>query len=73
MPLTTHRVLTASADDPAIGLRALRALREIADRLEPLLVSRARAHGWSEQQIAEALGVSRRAVPQQHRSSGKDS
>jgi DNA-directed RNA polymerase specialized sigma24 family protein len=67
MPFPTTDVTTAAAaDDPAIGLRAIRALRELADRLEALQVSSARARGWSWQQIAEALGVTRQAVHKKH-------
>ncbi|MCP2264918.1 helix-turn-helix domain-containing protein [Promicromonospora thailandica] len=60
----TQQALAASAagDDPAEGLRAVRALRELADRLEALQVERARRLGWSWQDIAGALGVSRQAV-----------
>jgi len=58
----------AAHADPAIGLRAVRALAELADRLETLQVGRARGLGWSWQQIADALGVSRQAVHQKHRS-----
>lgn len=57
----------AADADPAVGLRAVRALGELADRLESLQVGRARALGWSWQQIAETLGVSRQAVHQKHR------
>jgi hypothetical protein len=52
----------ASGQDPAAGLRAARALRELAERLETLQVSNARAHGWSWQEIAFFLGVSKQAV-----------
>lgn len=52
----------ASSRDPAIGLRAVRALRELADRLEVLQVDNARAQGWSWQDIARCIGVSRQAV-----------
>lgn len=52
----------ASGDDPATGLRAVRSLRELADRLEALQVQRARSLGWSWQDIADVLGVSRQAV-----------
>jgi hypothetical protein len=52
----------ATSQDPAVGLRAVRALRELADRLEALQVSRARVLGWSWQDIAGPLGVSRQAV-----------
>lgn len=52
----------ASGQDPAAGLRAARALRELAERLEALQVSNARAHGWTWQEIATFLGVSKQAV-----------
>lgn len=57
----------AAADDPAEGLRAVRALRELAERLEILQVRRARELGWSWEQIAGALGVSRQAAHKKHR------
>ncbi len=57
----------AADDDPGRGLRAVRALRTLADRLEALQVVRARELGWSWQDIADALGVSRQAVHQKHR------
>lgn len=50
------------ADDPTAGLRGVVALRALADQLEFLHVQRARQRGWSWQEIAEALGVSRQAV-----------
>ena len=62
----------AAAEDPAVGLRAIRALRELADRLEALQVGNARDRGWSWQQIAEALGVSRQAVHKKHARSRKE-
>lgn len=52
----------ASGPDPATGLRAARALRELADRLEALQVQNARNRGWSWQEIALFLGVSKQAV-----------
>lgn len=52
----------ASSRDPAIGLRAVRALRELAERLEALQVGSARDRGWSWQEIAACLGVSKQAV-----------
>jgi DNA-directed RNA polymerase specialized sigma24 family protein len=52
----------ASGQDPAAGLRAARALRELAERLEGLQVQNAREHGWSWQEIAVFLGVSKQAV-----------
>jgi DNA-directed RNA polymerase specialized sigma24 family protein len=52
----------ASGQDPADGLRAARALRELAERLEALQVQNARRRGWSWQEIALFLGVSKQAV-----------
>lgn len=52
----------ASGPDPAQGLRAARDLRELAERLESLQVHNARDHGWSWQEIAFFLGVSKQAV-----------
>jgi DNA-directed RNA polymerase specialized sigma24 family protein len=62
----------AAADDPEIGLRAVRALRELAERLEALQVANARRLGWSWQQIAAALGVTRQAVHKKHARSRKE-
>ena len=59
-------VATAAADDPAQGLRAIAALRRLLERLEALHIDRARAAGWSWQEIAEGLGVSKQAVHRKH-------
>jgi DNA-directed RNA polymerase specialized sigma24 family protein len=56
---------TASAD-PEIGLRAVASLRGLVEAVEELQVGRARELGWSWQQIAERLGVSRQAVHQKY-------
>ncbi len=56
----------ASGRDPAEGLRAVRALRELAERLEALQVDNARRRGWSWQEIAAQLGVSRQAAHKKH-------
>jgi hypothetical protein len=58
---------SAAGDDPGTGLRAVRSLRELADRLETLQVSRARELGWSWQEVADALGVTRQAVHKKYR------
>jgi predicted transcriptional regulator len=58
----------ASGQDPAEGLRATRALRELAERLERLQVANAREHGWSWQEIAVFLGVSKQAVHKKYAS-----
>ena len=57
---------STAGDDPGTGLRAVRSLRELADRLETLQVSRARELGWSWQEVADALGVTRQAVHKKH-------
>lgn len=56
----------ASSADPAVGLRAVRALQRLQERLEAIHVNNARAQGWSWQAIAEVLGVSRQAVHQKY-------
>lgn len=55
-----------SSPDPAVGLRAVRALQRLQERLEAIHVANAREQGWSWQAIAEALEVSRQAVHQKH-------
>jgi DNA-directed RNA polymerase specialized sigma24 family protein len=52
--------------DPAVGLRAVAALGQLLERLEALQVGNARAEGWSWQDIAATLGVSRQAVHKKH-------
>jgi hypothetical protein len=54
------------ADDPAVGLRAVVALRRLADQVEATHVAAARRAGWSWEQIGDALGVSRQAVHKKH-------
>lgn len=52
--------------DPAEGLAAVGALRQLADRLEAGQVERAIEDGWTWAEIAAALGVSRQAVHKKH-------
>jgi hypothetical protein len=52
--------------DPEVGLRAVAALRGLLEVLEALQVGNARAKGWSWQDIASRLGVSKQAVHQKH-------
>ena len=66
------RLAVVVAQEEARDLRAVRALRELAERLEVLQVGNARARGWSWQQIAQALGVTRQAVHKKHARSRKD-
>jgi len=52
--------------DPADGLAAVVALRQLADRLEDAEVARAVQDGWTWSLVAEALGVTRQAVHKKH-------
>jgi DNA-directed RNA polymerase specialized sigma24 family protein len=56
---------TASRD-PEVGLAAVASLRRLLESLETLQVTNAREQGWSWQQIADALGVSKQAVHKKH-------
>jgi DNA-directed RNA polymerase specialized sigma24 family protein len=58
----------ATSNDPDTGLRAVAALRALAERLEILQVQNARERGWSWQEIAERLGVTKQTV---HRKYGR--
>lgn len=62
----TATAAAASSADPRVGLRAVVALRRLAEALEALQVDNARAHGWSWQEISVALGVSKQAVHKKH-------
>ena len=55
-----------SSDDPAVGLRAVLALRRLAERVEANQVALARRQGWSWQQIGDALGITRQSVHQKY-------
>jgi hypothetical protein len=52
--------------DPDTGPRAVAALRALTERLEILQVDNARRLGWSWQDIATRLGVTRQAVHRKH-------
>jgi hypothetical protein len=56
----------AASNDPDVGLRAVAALRALAERLEILQVDNARQLGWSWQQIAGRLGVTKQTVHRKH-------
>jgi IS30 family transposase len=56
----------AGSTDPDVGLRSVAALRTLAERLEILQVDNARTLGWSWQQIAERLGVTKQTVHRKH-------
>jgi DNA-binding NarL/FixJ family response regulator len=67
MSEATDFAAAASSRDPAVGLAAVAALRRLAESLEELQVANARAQGWSWQQIADSLAVSRQAVHKKYR------
>jgi hypothetical protein len=76
MDETTDRPAATLADasgsrDPEVGLRAVAALRGLLEVLEALQVDNARAKGWSWQDIAIRLGVSKQAVHQKHGPGGR--
>lgn len=65
--MSTEDSLDASrAADPAAGLRAVLALRRLAERVEAEQVALARDQGWSWQQIADVLGMTRQSVHAKH-------
>jgi hypothetical protein len=64
-------IALASSRDPEVGLRAVAALRGLLEVLEALQVDNARAKGWSWQDIASRLGVSKQAVHQKHGPRGR--
>ena len=67
MERTTELAEGAASHDPDVGLRAVAALRALTERLEVLQVDSARALGWSWQEIAARLGVTKQTVHRKHR------
>ena len=59
---TAQVATAASSKDPSVGLRAVRSLRVLVERLEGLQVQNARNSGMTWEQIAQLLGVTRQAV-----------
>ena len=66
MTQATELADATASKDPEVGLAAVAALRELLESLEALQVANARERGWSWQQIAGALGVSKQAVHKKH-------
>lgn len=66
MATATELAKRAGSTDPAMGLRAVAALRRLLDKLEQMQVRNARTAGWSWQEIASAMGVSKQAVHRKH-------
>jgi predicted transcriptional regulator len=59
-------VAEVTSEDPAVGLRAVASLRSLLEAVEELQVEAARERGWTWQQIASVLGVSKQAVHQKY-------
>ena len=68
MQTTLELAEGAASNDPETGLRAVAALRGLTERLEFLQIENARKLGWSWQDIASRLGVSKQTV---HRKYGR--
>jgi DNA-directed RNA polymerase specialized sigma24 family protein len=66
MTEATDLARAAGGTDVREGLRAVVALRKLLETLEVLQVDNARRQGWSWQEIADALGVSKQAVHKKH-------
>ncbi|HEU4354208.1 MAG TPA: HTH domain-containing protein [Actinomycetota bacterium] len=66
MSQATKLAGAAGDADPKVGLRAVAALRKLVEQLEALQVRNARRAGWSWQEIANELGVTRQAVHKKH-------
>ena len=62
MTEATELADATTSKDPEVGLAAVAALRRLLESLEALQVENAREHGWSWQQIAGALGVTKQAA-----------
>ena len=62
MQEATQLAAAAANEDPEVGLAAVVALRQLLDQLEALQVASARAHGWTWERIAQALGITRQSA-----------
>jgi hypothetical protein len=62
----TELAVAVDSSDPATGLAAVAALRQLTEEFEALHVRNARAQGWSWEAIASCLGVRRQSVHKKH-------
>lgn len=65
-PETQQLIEDLDSTDPAIGLKAVAALDRLLEQLEALHVDNARVKGWSWQDIATSMGVSKQTVHRKH-------
>ena len=73
MAVFTELEHAVRGSDPDAGLRAVARLRRLAEQLEAEQVAAARRAGWSWQEIAERLGVTKQTVHRKYHRSGKGS
>ena len=66
MEPTLEIAQSAASTDPDVGLRAVASLRALTERLEIVQVENARKLGWSWQDIAGRLGVTKQTVHRKH-------
>lgn len=66
MAEATDLAAQTASKDPEVGLRAVAALRTLLGDIERLHVDNARALGWSWEDIAKSLGVSKQSVHEKH-------
>ena len=66
MAEATDLAAQMSSKDPEVGLRAVAALRNLLGTIERLQVDNARDLGWSWEEIAKVLGVSKQSVHEKH-------
>jgi hypothetical protein len=69
--LRASAYVDAVENEPEIGLRAAASLRVLAEQLESLHVARARQMGWSWQEIASCLGITKQAVHRKYAADGR--
>ena len=65
-PAATELASQIASKDPEVGLRAVSALRRLLVHVERLQGDNARELGWSWEEIARALGVSKQSVHEKH-------
>ena len=66
MDKATELASAVDSKDPRVGLRAVAALGRGPELVAPVVGPPPRAAGWSWQEIAAELGVSRQAVHKKH-------
>jgi DNA-directed RNA polymerase specialized sigma24 family protein len=63
--------IQVASEDPDAGLRAVAALRRLLERIERIHVTNARKQGYSWQEIADELGVTKQAVHKKYAKTGR--